>query len=102
MITLSAHSPKLDPVEKFWYIVKDTICNKACPTPDALEVKLTETLRKYWEVTSRVLSLFTNSYLRFELNDSDKIHTNFIKLNGITRPLLAPRSRVMRTFFLGI
>ncbi len=72
IITLPAYSPELNPVEKFWDIVKDTICNKTWPTLEALEEKITVTLRKYWEDTSRVLSLFLNSYLRSELNGSKK------------------------------
>lgn len=72
IITLPAYSPELNPVEKFWAIVKDTICNTPWPTLEALEEKITATLRKYWEDTSRVLSLFANSYLRSELSDSKK------------------------------
>lgn len=72
IITLPAYSPELNPVEKFWDIVKDTICNKAWPSLEALEEKITITLRNYWEDTIRVLSLFTNSYLRSELNDLKK------------------------------
>jgi transposase len=72
IITLPAYSPELNPVEKFWNIVKDTICSKAWPTLEALEEKITVTLRKYWEDTSRVMSLFLNSYLRSELNGSKK------------------------------
>ncbi len=72
IITLPAYSPEFNPVEKFWDIVKDTICNKAWPTLEALEEKITVTLRKYWEDTSRVLSLFLNSDLRSELNGSKK------------------------------
>lgn len=72
IITLPAYSPELNPVEKFWDIVKDTICNMAWPTLEALEEKITVTLRNYWEDTSRVLSLFSNSYLRSELNGSKK------------------------------
>jgi transposase len=78
IITLPAYSPELNPVEKFWDIVKDTICNKAWPTLEALEEKMTETLRNYWEDASRVLSLFTNSYLRSELSDLKKLPRLFL------------------------
>lgn len=57
---------------KLWDIVKDTTCNKAWPTLEGLEEKITMTVRKYWEDTSRVLSLFLNSYLCSELNGSKK------------------------------
>jgi hypothetical protein len=53
------------------------------------------TLRKYWEDTSRVLSLFLNSYLRSELNGSKKPYAYFIKLNGITDEYQPLPSRVL-------
>jgi hypothetical protein len=53
--------------------VKDTICTSAWPTLEALEDKITVTLSNYWDDASRVLSLFTNSYLNSELNDSQKL-----------------------------
>jgi transposase len=55
IITQPAYSPELYPVEKFWDIVKDTICNKAWPTLETLDEKITETLRKYWEDASLFL-----------------------------------------------
>ena len=72
IITLPAYSPELNPAEKFWDIVKDTICNTAWPTLEALEDQITVTLRKYWENASRVLSLFSNSYLHSERNASKR------------------------------
>ena len=78
IITLPAYSSELNPVEKFWDIVKDTICNNAWPTLDSLEDKITITLREYWEDTSRVLSLFSNGYLRSELRGSKKHPCLFI------------------------
>ena len=78
IITLPAYSPELNPVEKFWDIVKDTICTSAWPTLEALEDKITVTLRSYWDDASRVLSLFTNSYLNSELNDSKKLPRLFL------------------------
>jgi transposase len=56
IITLPAYSPELNPVEKFWDIVKDTICNTAWPTLETLEGKITVNLRTYWDDASRVLS----------------------------------------------
>jgi hypothetical protein len=45
---------------------------------EALEDKITVTLRSYWDDASRVLSLFTNSYLNSELNDSKKLPRLFL------------------------
>jgi len=52
IITLPTYSPELNPVQKFLDIVKDTICNTPWPTLEALEEKITVTLRKYWEEIS--------------------------------------------------
>ncbi len=72
IITLPAYSPELNPLEKFWDIVKDTICNTAWPNLAALEDQIPVILRNYGEGASRVMSLFSNSSLRSELNGSRK------------------------------
>jgi hypothetical protein len=60
------------------YLTLFTICNTAWPTLEALEDKITVTLRTYWDDASRVLSLLTNSYLRSELNDSKEYPRLFL------------------------
>lgn len=70
IITLPPYSPELNPSEKFWDIIKDTICNVAWTSLDELEEKITATLRIYWQENPKVLSLFTHSYLSSELNAS--------------------------------
>ena len=68
ILTLPAYSPELNPIEKLWDIVKDVICTVAWADLGALEEKLTEVLREWWERPDGFASLFTSSYLVSELN----------------------------------
>jgi len=68
ILTLPSYSPELNPIEKLWDIVKDAICTVNWKKLEALEEKMTELLREWWERPEGFSSLFTNSYLRTELN----------------------------------
>ncbi len=68
IITLPPYSPELNPIEKLWDIVKDNICSINWESMEQLESKLTESLRRMWQQSDGFGSLFTNSYLRSELN----------------------------------
>ena len=68
VLTLPPYSPELNPVEKLWDIVKDRICNVCWDTLQDLEDAITECLRVWWDKADGFGSLFTNSYLRSELN----------------------------------
>lgn len=68
IITLPAYCPELNPAEKLWDIVKDGICNVDWPTLRALEDKITEKIKPYWEDVTRVVSLIGQGYLTSELN----------------------------------
>ena len=68
IITLPAYSPELNPAEKLWDIVKDGICNIDWPDLQAIEDKITDRIRPYWEGVDRVVSLIGNGYLTSELN----------------------------------
>lgn len=68
IITLPPYSPELNPIEKLWDIVKDSVCNKLWQNLAELEESITATLRDWWEKPNGFGSLFTNSYLRTELN----------------------------------
>jgi transposase len=73
ILTLPAYSPELNPAEKLWDMIKDTICCVAWKSLEAIEEKITRTLREYWEHPQKVLDLFKNSYLTTELNSTWKI-----------------------------
>ena len=68
IITLPPYSPELNPIEKLWDVLKDTICNVNWTDLQELEDKMTETLKELWENEDGFASLLTNSYLRSELN----------------------------------
>lgn len=70
VLTLPPYSPELNPIEKLWDVVKDAICNVSWESLEHLESRLTEILRPMWERVEGFSSLFTNSYLRSELNAS--------------------------------
>lgn len=73
ILTLPSYSPELNPIEKLWDIVKDYICNVCWESMEDLEVAMTKVLQDMWEQVDGFSSLFTNSYLRSELNGLWKI-----------------------------
>ncbi len=74
ILTLPPYSPELNPIEKFWDIVKDVICTTNWKDLTELESKMTEVLKSWWERPEGFASLFTSSYLCSELNASNKTH----------------------------
>jgi len=68
LIRLPPYSPELNPIEKLWDIVKDGTCNRLYDNLDALEEKLTERLRPYWEDAKRVKSLIGDGWILSEVN----------------------------------
>jgi len=73
ILTLPPYSPELNPIEKFWDIVKDAICSTNWKDLTDLESKMTEVLKSWWERPDGFASLLASSYLRTELNASNKI-----------------------------
>ena len=72
ILTLPPYSPELNPIEKLWDIVKDTICTVNWPDLESLEQRMTLTLRDWWDRPDGFGSLFTSSYLRTELNATNR------------------------------
>jgi len=70
LLPLPPYSPELNPIEQLWDITKDVICNQVFATMDALNEKLNEALRPYWEDAKRVLSLIGDRYLTVPVNAS--------------------------------
>jgi hypothetical protein len=68
LIALPPYSPELNPIEKLWDIVQDRLCNQVFPTLEALEEKLTEGLKPYWQDPGRVWSLLGGGYLMDSAN----------------------------------
>ena len=74
ILTLPPYSPELNPIEKFWDVVKDGICSVNWKNLEELETKMSEVLKSWWERPEGFASLFTSSYLRTELNASKKTY----------------------------
>lgn len=68
VLTLPAYSPELNPMEKYWDVIKDSICTKCWDSMEELETKIESVLQEWWQKSDGFGSLFTHSYLRSELN----------------------------------
>lgn len=68
LVPLPAYSPELNPMERLWDIVKDQICNRVFDTLDAIEEKITEALRPYWEQPVYARSLVGDGWLHTQAN----------------------------------
>lgn len=68
LIRLPPYSPELNPIEKLWDIVKDTICNLLFDSMDQLEEKITETLQRYWTDSELVKALVGEGWLLGGIN----------------------------------
>ena len=70
LLPLPPYSPELNPVERMWDIMKDTIANRVFPTLTSLEARLTDALRPFWEDRARVLDLVGLGWLHAQANAS--------------------------------
>ena len=68
LITLPPYSPELNPVEKLWNLMKDTLCNRCFESLDECDATITEFLRSFWEDARKVYSLIGDGYLPSKLN----------------------------------
>jgi len=68
ILTLPPYSPELNPVEKLWDIMKDSLCNRVYETLEEVEKDITRVLKGYWEDGRKVFSLIGNGYLLSKLN----------------------------------
>lgn len=68
LVQLPAYSPELNPIERLWDVAKDQICNRVFDTLDAIEEKLSEALRPYWEQPMYARSLVGDGWLHTQAN----------------------------------
>lgn len=68
LVPLPPYSPELNPVEKLWDVIKDRVANQAFESLSAIESRLTEALKPYWEERSRVLGLVGLGWLNTQAN----------------------------------
>jgi transposase len=57
LLQLPAYSPELNPVEKLWDILKDSICNRLFATVCEIEEALSTALSGYWADAQRIYDL---------------------------------------------
>lgn len=70
LITLPAYSPELNPVEKFWDMLRDELCNRVPADIGALRELMRPTLEAFWSLPSKVLSLVGRNWLSHSVNDT--------------------------------
>jgi transposase len=68
LITLPPYCPELNPIEKLWDHLKDTICNRIDDTIEQLEKKMDEFLKAFWESPERIASLVGDGWMLSEVN----------------------------------
>lgn len=74
LVKLPPYSPELNPVDKLWDIMKDSICNRCFDTLEELEQAICRFLRPYWYDPRKVFSLIGKGFLSLKLNDT----SNFV------------------------
>ncbi len=77
IIDLPPYCPELNPCEQFWDILKDDLANQVFPNIQKLRAGMRETLRRYWENATAVLSLIGRDWFRVQLNASPKSQMSF-------------------------
>ncbi len=74
VIDLPPYCPELNPCEQLWDILKDDIANQVFPSIQKLRAGMKDTLRRFWESASTVLSLIGREWFTPQLNASPKSH----------------------------
>ncbi|MEO6786713.1 MAG: transposase, partial [Chthoniobacteraceae bacterium] len=74
VIDLPPYCPELNPCEQLWDILKDDIANQVFPSIQKLRASMKDTLRRFWESASTVLSLIGREWFASQLNASPKSH----------------------------
>jgi len=68
LLTLPPYSPELNPIEKLWDCIKDSITNRVYRSLGQIEQRLTEALRPYWESVALVKRLVGKGWLHTQAN----------------------------------
>jgi transposase len=70
LLPLPPYSPELNPVERLWDVIKDTVANRTFAAMGHLENALTEALRPFWSDPKRVLRLVGDGWIHTQANAS--------------------------------
>lgn len=68
VLKLPPYCPELNPVEKLWDQIKDTVCNRVFKTIEDLRQGLLPKLQECWENPLGLSSLIGNNWLRQKVN----------------------------------
>lgn len=69
VIGLPPYCPELNPVEKLWDQLKDSVCNRVFKTLEELRAALEPKMREFWETPQKILSLLGENWLRQKTNN---------------------------------
>ena len=67
-VTLPAYSPELNPVERLWDVIKDSLCNRVYKGIEALEDAACVALKLFIQDRQRVRSLVGDGWLHTQAN----------------------------------
>lgn len=70
LLPLPPYSPELNPIEKLWDVIKDTVANRVFPALGRLENELAEALRPFWTTPDKTRQLIGNGWLYLQANGS--------------------------------
>ena len=62
------YSPELNPVEKLWDMLRDSLCNRSWKSLDELLGAATRWLRDFWNEPKRIFSLVGDGWMRSQAN----------------------------------
>jgi transposase len=73
VITLPAYTPELNPVEKLWDQLKDTVCNWVFDTIEQTRGALKPEMQEYWQSPQKIFSLLGDNWLRQKTNSGYRV-----------------------------
>lgn len=62
------YSPELNPVEKLWDMLRDSLCNRRWNSLEQLLAAATRWLEKFWNTPEQILSLVGDGWMRQQAN----------------------------------
>lgn len=62
------YSPELNPVEKLWDMLRDSLCNRRWESLDHLLEAASRWLAEFWDTPEQILSLVGNGWMRQQAN----------------------------------
>lgn len=73
VLKLPPYCPELNPTEKIWDLVKDTLCNRVFAGIEQLREAMLPRLQEFWQQPGGLSSLVGNNWLRHHVNASSPV-----------------------------